>query len=254
MEARAEGKNASGERVEARPRWVPADPPMVTVTPGEGRDVKIAILGAGETRLVVAAEGISRDLTVKAVRKGDALSIEVSQAARRLPDAAARARLLASAAERGSYALGVDVGRRLRPRSAGLDPGLVARGLRNALAEGNTLLNEDELGAALVDVPAAPCPTAEPDGARWGTGTGRRGGLPRGEQGPRGRRDPRERPPVQGPEGGRRREARRRRHGRLPLPRHAPRRPGVRQLLQAAEARPLSPEARRSPAGGRPSR
>jgi FKBP-type peptidyl-prolyl cis-trans isomerase len=51
--------------------------------------------------------------------------------------------------EKGSYALGMSIGTGLRKRQIGVDPAIVARGLRDAMAGGKTLLTEDEMTAAL---------------------------------------------------------------------------------------------------------
>jgi FKBP-type peptidyl-prolyl cis-trans isomerase len=127
---------------------------MVTVAPAEGSDVKISLLRAGESRLQVNADGVSRDLTVRATREGDALSIEISQvpAAASTPAPQAEAKLLPSEKERGSYALGIEFGRRLRQQSMELDAELVSRGLSDALAGGSTLLTEGELKAAMLAI------------------------------------------------------------------------------------------------------
>jgi hypothetical protein len=79
VEARAQCKDLYGRALEVHPRWVPEDPELVTVTPAQGREVKIGVRRPGEARLRVSAEGVSRELTIKAVRKGEALSIEISQ-------------------------------------------------------------------------------------------------------------------------------------------------------------------------------
>jgi hypothetical protein len=52
---------------------------MVTVTPGEGNDVKIAVKRAGTSTLKVAAAGVSKELTIKATEEGDAIRVEITQ-------------------------------------------------------------------------------------------------------------------------------------------------------------------------------
>jgi FKBP-type peptidyl-prolyl cis-trans isomerase FklB len=51
--------------------------------------------------------------------------------------------------EKQSYAMGLNLGTRLRQPGIKLDPALVARGLRDAQAGGKTLMTEDEARAAL---------------------------------------------------------------------------------------------------------
>lgn len=64
--ARADGRNARGEAIDIRPEWRSADPEMLTVTPGQGGEVKITVLRPGESVLEVASQGLSRKLLVKA--------------------------------------------------------------------------------------------------------------------------------------------------------------------------------------------
>lgn len=60
-------------------KWTADDPRMVTITPAEGREVKIVVQHAGETRVQVTAGGISRTLTVKGTYKNDVLQADISQ-------------------------------------------------------------------------------------------------------------------------------------------------------------------------------
>lgn len=71
--ARADGRNARGETVDIRPEWKPADPEMVTVTPGAGGEAKITVLRPGETVLDVASNGLSRRLRIKAEYQNNVL-------------------------------------------------------------------------------------------------------------------------------------------------------------------------------------
>jgi FKBP-type peptidyl-prolyl cis-trans isomerase FklB len=57
---------------------------------------------------------------------------------------------LESQKEKVSYALGMDLGNRLRRQSVEVDPDLLAQGLRDALAGGTTLLTADEVRASLM--------------------------------------------------------------------------------------------------------
>lgn len=71
--ARADGRNARGEGVKIRPEWRPADPEMVTVTPGQGSEVKITVLRPGESVLEVASQGLSKKLLIKAEYQNNVL-------------------------------------------------------------------------------------------------------------------------------------------------------------------------------------
>ena len=81
--ARAAGAAPKGKPTDAGPnagpKWIPADPEMVTVTPGEGNEVSIAVLRPGETSLRVVREELSREVVIKAAYKGDALHVEILQ-------------------------------------------------------------------------------------------------------------------------------------------------------------------------------
>lgn len=150
VDARAHAIDVTGKQVPVRPRWRPADPAMVTVTPDEGSDVTITVHRAGESRLRVTADGVSRDLTVKAVQKKGAILVEIAQVPPAgTPEGEERARILGGQTERTSYALGVDFGRKLTQHLAEVDADSLVQGLTDALG-GKTLLTEAELREALV--------------------------------------------------------------------------------------------------------
>jgi FKBP-type peptidyl-prolyl cis-trans isomerase FklB len=54
--------------------------------------------------------------------------------------------------EKASYALGMNIGSGLHRQGVPVDPAVVARGLRDAMAGGKTLLTEDEMKAALTQL------------------------------------------------------------------------------------------------------
>jgi len=59
---------------------------------------------------------------------------------------------LSTQKDKFSYALGMNVGTNLRRQSVPVDPDLLLRGLKDALAGGQTLLTEDEARAAITEV------------------------------------------------------------------------------------------------------
>jgi FKBP-type peptidyl-prolyl cis-trans isomerase FklB len=63
--------------------------------------------------------------------------------------AAEEAPVLKGQKEKASYALGVDLGNRLKAQSMELDAALVSQGLKDALGGNKTLLNEEEVKLAL---------------------------------------------------------------------------------------------------------
>jgi hypothetical protein len=77
VEARCEGLDAKGMPVAAQ--WTPSDPEMVTVSPGQGKEVKITVKRAGQSGVEVASQGVSKKLSVKAVSKGNAMQVEITQ-------------------------------------------------------------------------------------------------------------------------------------------------------------------------------
>jgi hypothetical protein len=79
VEARAHGLDAGGRAVAITPEWVPADPGMVTVSPDKGKGVEIIVKHAGESRLKVASQGVVKELLIKAMDRGDAMQVEISQ-------------------------------------------------------------------------------------------------------------------------------------------------------------------------------
>jgi FKBP-type peptidyl-prolyl cis-trans isomerase len=79
VDARVAGTDSTGGSRNISAKWVPSDPEMVTVTPGEGREVKIAVKRTGETALHVTSDGISKQLSVKAAYKNDVMLVEIAQ-------------------------------------------------------------------------------------------------------------------------------------------------------------------------------
>jgi hypothetical protein len=79
VDARAQGLDSKGMPVDIKLKWIPADPDMVTVAPGEGKAVKITVKRAGQSMLEVASQGLSKLLTIKAAYQGDAIKVEISQ-------------------------------------------------------------------------------------------------------------------------------------------------------------------------------
>ncbi len=57
--------------------------------------------------------------------------------------------------DRLAYAMGMDLGSQLKARSVEIDPAVFARGLKDALAGGKTLLSEDEAKAAIAGLQKA---------------------------------------------------------------------------------------------------
>lgn len=60
--------------------------------------------------------------------------------------------VLTTQKDKFSYALGMNLGTSLHKQSVSVDPNILARGLKDALAGGKTLLTEDQARAALMEV------------------------------------------------------------------------------------------------------
>jgi hypothetical protein len=79
LEAKAQGLDLSGQTVAVTPQWISSDPNTVMVSPGQGAQVTMVVLRAGQSTLTVSDQGISKQLAVKAALSGPSLVVEISQ-------------------------------------------------------------------------------------------------------------------------------------------------------------------------------
>jgi FKBP-type peptidyl-prolyl cis-trans isomerase FklB len=79
VQARAHGRDEKGATRDIRPTWIPADPEMVTVTPGAGNAVTITVLRAGRSSVNVVAGGVSKELAIHASYHGQSMQVEIAQ-------------------------------------------------------------------------------------------------------------------------------------------------------------------------------
>ncbi len=79
VEVKADGVAKNGAPIRAAVEWRPADPEMITVAPGENSQAKITVHHAGESKVTVASNGVSKQLLVKAKYIGNATQVEISQ-------------------------------------------------------------------------------------------------------------------------------------------------------------------------------
>jgi FKBP-type peptidyl-prolyl cis-trans isomerase len=165
LEAKAEGFGRDGKRLpELTFEWKPQDPEMVTVSPLVGNQFAISVKRPGESRLDVSAQGATRELIVQAEKTEKGLRVLIRQASSAgqpapaappsVADSQKRESALPDPKERQSYAIGVEMGQKLKRASMGLDAELVARGLRDTLSGQPGLLNDAELAAALASLNA----------------------------------------------------------------------------------------------------
>jgi FKBP-type peptidyl-prolyl cis-trans isomerase FklB len=104
--------------------------------------------------VTVLAGSILAQQTPAATTPPAAPAAKSSQASTTKPKTAATAKSAAPVGlktqkEKFSYALGMNIGQSMKKQSVAVDPILLSRGLKDALAGGKTLLTEDEARAAL---------------------------------------------------------------------------------------------------------
>jgi FKBP-type peptidyl-prolyl cis-trans isomerase FklB len=148
--ARARALDGKGKPVAARVRWIPSDPRMVTASPGEGGEVTIGVHHEGDSRLTIAAGKLSRDLIVRAERRGSFLVFEIAPAPG--PAAKAISPTLEGRAQQVSYAVGLNLARTLQKQSVAVDPDLVRQGFKDALSGAPTRMSEAQAHALLIGV------------------------------------------------------------------------------------------------------
>ncbi len=80
VEARTEGQDARGRRLirYLSAEWLPADPDMVTVSPGPGNEVRIIVHHAGESAVEVKSGEISTTLSIRATYRDQANRTQVA--------------------------------------------------------------------------------------------------------------------------------------------------------------------------------
>jgi len=76
---RAQGMDARGKSRKVSAEWMPSDPTMITVSPSRGREVEITVLHAGQSSLKATSQGVSRELSIKAVYRDNAIQVEISR-------------------------------------------------------------------------------------------------------------------------------------------------------------------------------
>ncbi len=154
VEVRAQVIDAKGKPTNISPEWMPSDPEMVTVSPSQGDQVKITVKRAGESKLKVAAQGISKELVIKAKYQNNAMQVEISQAAASKPEAAAAAPntpVFKSQEEKLSYAIGMNLANALQKQSLEVNVDLLVQGFKDALSGGTTLMTVQEVRAILLE-------------------------------------------------------------------------------------------------------
>ncbi|APR82560.1 FKBP-type peptidyl-prolyl cis-trans isomerase FklB [Minicystis rosea] len=153
VEARARAVDSKGQPVLVSPRWIPSDPGMVTVSPGQGDQVTIAVHRAGESRLEISAEGFSKALVVRAKQEGEFLVLEIAPPPPVSSSAAAGINpALKERRQQVSYAVGLNLAKTLQKQSVEVDPELVRKAFTDVLSGGTPLMSEEQAHLALIGV------------------------------------------------------------------------------------------------------
>ncbi len=161
VEVKVVGIDAQGRPVRVDPEWVPSDSEMVMVSPNRGNAVSIVVKRAGESKVQLTAEGVSKELAIKAVYRDNALRVEITQPdikpVPKTEDVAAISKAQESSAfksqrERRSYALGVQVGDTMRRQGVDMDDDLYSQGVKDALSGGKMLMSNEEISSTLRDL------------------------------------------------------------------------------------------------------
>ncbi len=149
IDVRAFGVDALGGSTPISLKWVPEDPEMIAVSPGDGHQVALSVRRAGVSGVELFQAGRSRRLAVRASSNGSSLHVEIDQPLEAKQQAATPSLVLESQKDRISYALGVEYGVRLKRQAVELDAALVARGFQDALGSDEPLLGVAEIKAAM---------------------------------------------------------------------------------------------------------
>ncbi len=156
VEARAEGVDAAGKPAKISPEWKASNAEMVTVSPSHGDNVKIVVHNAGESRLKIAYQGLSKELVVRAQYVGKFILLEISPPpAPAKPGGTSATEVnpaLKDQKAQISYAAGMRLAKILRKQSVEMDPDLVQQGIKDVMAGGSTLMNDDQVQTALMGV------------------------------------------------------------------------------------------------------
>jgi hypothetical protein len=79
LEARVQGIVAAGGRIHVSPEWIPSDPDMVKVSAAGDDTFRILVTQPGESRLILATSGFSKELRITATREGNTMQVQISQ-------------------------------------------------------------------------------------------------------------------------------------------------------------------------------
>jgi hypothetical protein len=78
IEARVRALDPTGQPATLNPKWIAADPSMVTVAPDDGTDVNILVHRPGETTVRISSGGLSKELAIKAEYQNSVLLVSIA--------------------------------------------------------------------------------------------------------------------------------------------------------------------------------
>lgn len=79
VEARARVRDSRGKSMDITPEWIPADPDMVMISPGNKGVVAIICKRSGQSRLQVVAQGVTREFHLNVLDKGNGMQVVISK-------------------------------------------------------------------------------------------------------------------------------------------------------------------------------
>lgn len=151
VEVRAKGVDPAGKSAKISPQWIPSDPEMVTVSPSQGDDVKITVHRAGESKLKIIYQGLSKELEIRAKYANKFMLFEIGEATGEKPKSPAATEALPTHKSKNdvSYAVGMNLAKALQEQSVDVDVDLLMQGVKDTLLGGKTRMTEGEALAAL---------------------------------------------------------------------------------------------------------
>jgi FKBP-type peptidyl-prolyl cis-trans isomerase FklB len=147
--------NAAGKAMKISPEWSASDAEMVTVSPSQGDDVKITVHKAGESKLKITYQGVTKELVVKGQYVGKFMLFEISPPPPPKPSGPSTTEMnpaLKDQKAQMSYAAGMRLAKTLRKQSVEVDPELVSQAMKDVLSGGATLMSDDQVQTALMGV------------------------------------------------------------------------------------------------------
>ena len=126
------------------------------MAPARGEQVKITVKRPGESKVKVSAQGLSKELGIKAKYLGKFLQVEITQPAMASSGEAATAPDTSGFQDeraKTSYALGMNLATTLRKQAVEVDPDLLVQGFKDAYSVRQARLTEQELQAVMLELP-----------------------------------------------------------------------------------------------------